>query len=175
MNIQVSDPLSLLPYQSGLAGDELKEEAAKGNTSLDVRQRAIEIGEPVPIVFGRRVTVGSDQIGGVFVAPGATSGRFVNDSTTNALTVNLQLILSQGEIGDIKENQLYQWACRVGTWTRAYNQRASNWQPGTTITNVANKTTWDNIPSYPGTDAVFTDLTALSYTNTFDDGDRTWD
>jgi hypothetical protein len=175
MNIQVSDPLSLLPYQSGLTGDELTEEAAKGNTSLDERQRAIQIGEPVPIVFGRRVTVGSDQIGGVFVAPGATSGRFVNDSTTNALTVNLQLILSQGEIGDIKENQLYQWACRVGTWKRAYNQRASNWTPATTITNVANKTTWDNIPSYPGTDAVFTDLTALSYTNTFADGDRTYD
>ena len=175
MNIQVSDPLSLLPYQSGLTGDELKEEAAKGNTSLDERQRAIQIGEPVPIVFGRRVTVGSSDIGGVFVAPGATSGRFVNDSTTNALTVNLQLILSQGEIGDIKENQLYQWACRVGTWKRAYGQRASNWTPATTITNVANKTTWDNIPSYPGTDAVFTDLTALSYTNTFADGDRTWD
>lgn len=175
MNIQVSDPLSLLPYQSGLTGDELKEEAAKGNTSLDTRQRAIQIGEPVPIVFGRRVTVGSSDIGGVFVAPGCTSGRFVNDGTTNALTVNLQLILSQGQIGDIKENQLYQWACRVGTWKRAYNQRASNWTPATTITNVANKTTWDNIPSYPGTDAVFTDLTCLSYTNTFADGDRTWD
>jgi len=175
MNIQVSDPLSLLPYQSGLTGDELKEEAAKGNTSLDTRQRAISIGEPVPIIFGRRVTVGSDDIGGVFVAPGCTSGRFVNDGTTNALTVNLQLILSQGEIGDIKENQLYQWSCRVGTWKRAYNERASNWTPATTITNVANKTTWDNIPSYPGTDAVFTDLTALSYTNTFADGDRTWD
>jgi len=175
MNIQVSDPLSLLPYQSGLTGDELKEEAAKGNTSLDVRQRAIKIGEPVPIVFGRRVTVGSSDIGGVFVAPGATSGRFINDSTTNALTVNLQLILSQGQIGDIKENQLYQWACRVGTWKRAYGQRASNWTPATTITNVANKTTWDNIPNYPGTDAVFTDLTALSYTNTFADGNRTWD
>ena len=175
MNIQVSDPLSLLPYQSGLTGDELTEEAAKGNTSLDVRQRAIEIGEPVPIVFGRRVTVGDSEIGGVFVAPGATSGRFVNDSTTNALTVNLQLILSQGQIGDIKENQLYQWACRVGTWKRAYNERASNWQPATSITAVANKTTWDNIPSYPGTDAIFTDLTALSYTNTFADGDRTWD
>jgi len=175
MNIQVSDPLSLLPYQSGLTGDELKEEAAKGNTSLDERQRAIQIGEPVPIIFGRRVTVGSSDIGGVFVAPGCTSGRFVNDGTTNALTVNLQLILSQGQIGDIKENQLYQWACRVGTWKRAYNERASSWQPGTTITNVANKTTWDNIPSYPGTDAVFTDLTCLSYTNSFDDGDRTWD
>ena len=175
MNIQVSDPLSLLPYQSGLTGDELKEEAAKGNTSLDVRQRAIEIGEPVPIVFCRRVTVGSSDIGGVFVAPGCTSGRFVNDGTTNALTVNLQLILSQGEIGDIKENQLYQWACRVGTWKRAYNERASNWTPATTITNVANKTTWDNIPSYPGTDAIFTDLTALSYTNVFADGDRTYD
>ena len=175
MNIQVSDPLSLLPYQSGLTGDELTEEAAKGNTSLDTRQRAIKIGEPVPIVFGRRVTVGSDQIGGVFVAPGATSGRFINDSTTNALTVNLQLILSQGEIGDIKENQLYQWACRVGTWKRAYNERASNWTPATTITNVSGKVTWDNIPSYPGTDAVFSDLTCLSYTNSFDDGDRTWD
>jgi len=175
MNIQVSDPLSLLIYQSGLSGDDLTEEAAKGNTSLDVRQKAIQIGEPVPIVFGRRVTVGSSDIGGVFVAPGCTSGRFVNDGTTNALTVNLQLILSQGQIGDIKENQLYQWACRVGTWKRAYNERASNWTPATTITNVANKTTWDNIPSYPGTDAVFTDLTALSYTNTFADGDRTWD
>ena len=38
MNIQVSDPLSLLVYQSGLSGDELKEEAAKGNTSLDERR-----------------------------------------------------------------------------------------------------------------------------------------
>ena len=174
MNIQVSDPLSLLPYQSGLTGDELKEEAAKGNTSLDVRQRSIEIGEPIPIVFCRRVTVGSDDIGGVFVAPGATSGRYENDSTTNALTVNLQLILSQGQIGDIKENQLYQRACRVGTWKRAYGQRASSWVPGYHITTVANKEPWV-CPSYCGTDGRFTDLTCLSYTNVHADNDKTWD
>ena len=174
--LAVSDPLSLLPHQSGLTGDEgLKEGAAIGNTKLDVRQRSINIGEPVPIVFARRVTVGSDQVGGVFVAPGASSGRFVNDSTTNELTVNFQLILSQGQIGDIKENQLYQRACRKGTWKRAYGQRASNWVPAATITAVANKTPWENIPVYCGTDAVFTDLTVLSFSNTAADGDTSWD
>tara|TARA_R100001082_G_scaffold32010_1_gene16417 strand:+ start:414 stop:2867 length:2454 start_codon:yes stop_codon:yes gene_type:complete len=173
--IKVADPLSLLPYQSGLTGDELKEEAAQGNTSLDVRQRACQIGEPIPIVFGRRVTVSGTAIGGVFVAPGATSGSFANDSTTNELTVKLQLVLSQGQIGDIPLTDLYQRSCRVGTWTRAYNRRASNWQPGTTIVNVANKTTWENIPSYCGTDGKYTDMTMLSYTNTAADGDGTWD
>tara|TARA_R100001463_G_scaffold38014_2_gene81738 strand:+ start:177 stop:2630 length:2454 start_codon:yes stop_codon:yes gene_type:complete len=174
-HIKVPAPLDLLPHQSGLAGDELKEEEAQGNTKLDVRQRSINIGEPVPIVFARRVTVGSSDIGGVFVAPGASSGRFVNDSTTNELTVNFQLILSQGQIGDIKENQLYQRACRKGTWKRAYGERASNWTPAINITAVANKTPWENIPTYCGTDAVFTDLTVLSFTNTAADGDTTWD
>ena len=126
----ISDPLELLPYQSGIAGEELKQEAAKSNTSLDVRQRAIQIGEPIPIVFCRRVTVSGTDIGGVFAAPGCTSGRFENDSTTNALTVNFQLVLSQGQIGDIPEKNLYQRACRVGTWKRSYNQRASSWIPG---------------------------------------------
>ena len=175
MNIKVSDPLSLLPYQAGLTGESLVDEAGQGNTSLDKRQRSIEIGEPIPIVFARRVTVGSDDVGGVFVAPGCSSGRFVNDSTTNELTVNFQLILSQGQIGDIKENQLYQRACRVGTWKRSYNQRASSWVPASSVTVVANKTPWSNVPTYAGTDGKFTDLTAISFTNTAADGDRTWD
>tara|TARA_Y100001972_G_scaffold125591_1_gene177145 strand:- start:9246 stop:11753 length:2508 start_codon:yes stop_codon:yes gene_type:complete len=174
MNIKVSDPLSLLPYQAGLTGDSLVDEAGQGNTSLDVKQKACEIGQPVPIVFGRRVTVGSDEVGGVFVAPPATSGRYENDSTTNVLTVNLQLILSQGQIGDIKENQVYQRACRVGTWKRAYNQRASSWVPGNHIVTVSNKEPWD-CPSYCGTDSKFTDLTCLSYTNTHADNDKTFD
>ena len=174
MNIQVSDPLQLLPFQSGMVGDNLTDSAGKGNTSLDVRQRAIEIGEPISIIFCRRVTVGSSDVGGVFVAPGCSSGRFENDSTTNELTVNLQLILSQGQLGDIKENQLYQRACRVGTWKRAYGQRASSWVPGYHITTVANKEPWI-CPSYCGTDGKFTDLTALSYTNTHADNDKTWD
>ena len=79
LNINVPDPLSLLPYQAGISGDGLKDEAAQGETSLDRRQKGLTIGEPIPIVFARRVTVGSSEVGGVFVAPGASSGSFINN------------------------------------------------------------------------------------------------
>ncbi len=175
LNINVPDPLSLLPYQAGISGDGLKDEAAQGETSLDRRQKGLTIGEPIPIVFARRVTVGSSEVGGVFVAPGASSGSFINNSITNALIVNFQLVLTQGEVGDIATNAIYQRTCRVGGFKRSYGSRASAWTPLATITAVSGKTPWRNIPSYCGTDGVFDDLTVLSYTNTFDDGDTSWD
>jgi len=165
-----SDPLTLLPYQAGLIEPPLVEGAAKGGTNLDSQQRSILLGEPIPIVFCRRV----DGVGGVFVSPGATEGRFENDDTTNELTVNLELVLSEGELPALELRDVFQRACRVGTWAQTYNQRAGTWLPGNFITAVAGTTFW-NCPVYCGTSGEYTNLTTLSYTNTHADGDDTWD
>jgi hypothetical protein len=169
MSIQISDPLSLLPYQSGLVAPPLTEGAAQGQSDLDAQQRAIVLGEPVPIVFCRRV----DSIGGVFVSPGATEGRFENDDTTNELTVNFQLVLSEGDMPQLELRDVFQRACRVGTWAQTYDRRAGTWTPGNFITSVVGTEFW-NCPYYCGTSGTYDNLTTLSYTNTHPDGDDTW-
>jgi hypothetical protein len=170
MNLQISDPLALLPYQTGLVAPPLEEGAAQGQSALDTIQRAIVLGEPVPIVFGRRV----NDIGGVFVSPGATEGRFQNDDTTNELTVRYQLVLSEGELPPLQLRDVFQRACRVGTWAQAYDARAGDWTPGNFIVAVEGKVAW-NAPFYCGTGGTYANLTTLSYLNTHDDGDQTWD
>jgi hypothetical protein len=170
MTLQISDPLALLPYQTGLIAPPLEEGAAEGQSTLDTIQRAIVLGEPVPIVFGRRV----NGIGGVFVSPGATEGRFQNNSTTNELTVRYQLVLSEGELPPLQLRDVFQRACRVGTWAQAYDARAGNWTPGNFIVTVAGKVAW-NAPFYCGTGGTYANMTTLSYLNTHADGDQTWD
>lgn len=169
MSIQVSDPLALLPYQSGIIAPPLKEEAANGQSQLDAQQRFIVLGEPIPIIFCRRV----NNIGGVFVSPGATEGRFANNASTNELTVNLELVLSEGDLPQLQLRDVFQRACRVGTWTQTYDQRAGLWTPGNFITAVANTTFW-NCPYYCGTSGTYENITTLSYTNTHLNGDETW-
>jgi len=169
MNFSVPDPLSLLPYQSGLVVTPLEEGAAKGESQLDSQQRAITIGETVPIVFCRRV---NDE-GGVFVSPGATEGRYENNGTTNELTVSLHLVLSEGDMDQLQLRDVYQRACRVGTWKQTYDRRAGLWDPGNYITTVAGKKFW-NCPYYCGTQGIYDNMTTLSYQNTHADGDETW-
>jgi hypothetical protein len=170
MSLKISDPLSLLPYQSGLVAPPLVEGAAQGQGSLDSQQVTITLGEPVPIVFGRRI----DNIGGVFVSPGATEGRYENNSTTNELTVRLQLVLSEGSIPPLQLRDVFQRACRVGTWKQSYDARTENWTPGNFITAVSGTEFW-NCPYYCGTGGTYDNLTTLSYLNTHADGDMTWD
>jgi hypothetical protein len=170
MTLQISDPLALLPYQTGLVAPPLVEGAAQGQSLLDSPQRAIVLGEPVPIVFGRRV----NGNGGVFVSPGATEGRFQNDGVTNELTVRYQLVLSEGDIPPLQLRDVFQRACRVGTWAQAFNARAGDWTPGNFIVPVAGKVAW-NAPFYCGTGGTYANLTTLSYLNTHADGDQTWD
>jgi hypothetical protein len=170
MTLQISDPLALLPYQTGLVAPPLVEGAAQGQSLLDSPQRAIVLGEPVPIVFGRRV----NGNGGVFVSPGATEGRFQNDGVTNELTVRYQLVLSEGDIPPLQLRDVFQRACRVGTWAQAFNARAGDWTPGNFIVPVAGAVAW-NAPFYCGTGGTYANLTTLSYLNTHADGDQTWD
>ena len=77
MTIQVSDPLQLLPYQSGAVTSPGKESAANASADLTGPQQIAKIGEPVPIVFCRR----RNNNGGVFVSPKATEARYENDVT----------------------------------------------------------------------------------------------
>jgi hypothetical protein len=170
MTLQISDPLALLPYQTGLVAPPLQQGAAQGQSNLDSTQQAIVLGEPVPIVFGRRV----NGNGGIFVSPGVTEGRFENNSTTNELTVRYQLVLSEGNIPPLQLRDVYQRACRVGTWAQAFNARAGNWSPGNFIVPVEGKIAW-NAPFYTGTGGTYANLTTLSYLNTHGDGDQTWD
>lgn len=180
--ITISAPLNLLPEQSA----PTSEGAAEGSTALDSRQRSIVIGEPVPIVFGKRVTKTTYrwsgdvaigivyEVGGVFCSPGATEGRFQNDGTTNELSVKLHLVLSQGDMPQLQVRDVFQRACRVGTWAQTYDRRAGTWTPGNFITAVAGKELWP-CPAFCGTSGYYDDLTTLSYENTHADGDGTWD
>lgn len=170
MSSDIPDPIALLPYQTGLIVTPLQETAAVGQDTLDSKQRAIVIGEPVPIVFCRRI----DNIGGVFVSPGATEGRYTNDATTNELTVKLQLVLSEGDIPQLQLRDVFQRACRIGTWQQSYNARTESWTPGNLTTVVAGTSPWD-CPAFCGTGGSYADMTTLSYTNTHADGDDTWD
>lgn len=170
MSIQIRDPLALLPYQSGLVTTVAEEGAAKGQSPLDSRQKAAVIGEPIPIVFCRRVS----SNGGVLVSPSATEGRYENNSTTNVLTTKVHLVLSEGDMDQLPLKDVFQRACRVGTWAQTYDRRAETWDPGNFIVTVATKKFW-NCPLYCGTQGTYDNMTTLSFINTHDDGSELWD
>lgn len=170
MSLNISDPLSLLPYQSGLADPVLVEAAALAAEELTAQQQAYKIGDPVPIVFCRRVS----NNGGVMVSPRATEGRYQNDSTTNALTVSLHLVLSEGQLPTVAVKDVFAGQCRQGTWNQNYNRRSGSWQPGNFVTTVSGKQPW-SCPFYCGTSGRYEDMTTLSYVNTFPDGSERWE
>jgi len=168
-NITKIEPLVVIRAQNNLGTPPLEDAAAIGASSLDTEQVAAILGEPVPIVFGRRL----DGIGGIFVSPKATEAGYSNNGITNGLTVNLELVLSEGEVPLLQIRDVFQRACRVGTWAQAYDARAGSWNPGNTVTVVAGKTPW-NCPVYCGTSGSYDNITTLSYTNTHADADDTW-
>jgi hypothetical protein len=128
-SIIAADSFDTLVYQQSLVATPLVEGAATGIDNLDVAQRAVSIGEVVPIVFCRR----NDQgVGGVLLSPGATEARFEND-TANAVTASYHLVLSEGEIDNIEVRDVFQRSCRVGTFSQTYGRRAGDWTPGNFI------------------------------------------
>lgn len=166
---QITEPLFVSRAQSEAISTPLQDDAAAGATSLDSDQQAVVLGEPIPIVFCRRI----DSIGGALVSPKATEAAYSNNAVTNELTVNLELVLSEGQLPLVQVRDVFQRACRVGTWAQAYDARAGTWNPGNTVTVVAGKTPW-NCPYYCGTSGSYDNITTLSYTNTHADADETW-
>lgn len=146
--------------------------AKSGGDPLETPQRAARIGDPVPIVFGRRVS----GAGGVLISPAATEARFTNNSS-NDVTVRYHLLLCEGEIDGVQVRDVFQQSCRVGTFTQAYNRRAGNWEPGNFITA---QTGFENqIPDCPlycgsGTGG-YQAVTTGSFTNTIPHPFTQWD
>lgn len=171
MTIKVADPLSLLAAQNGVSDAPAVEAAAAAASSLTSAQKAASIGEPVPIVFCRQVSGN----GGVFVSPRATEARYENAESTNVLTVSLMLVLSEGSLPTLPIKDVFQGACRQGTWAQTYDRRAGTWTPGNHIgsTTLSGATVW-NCPFYCGTSGRYDNMTTLSYINTFDDADTRW-
>jgi hypothetical protein len=166
--LKASDPLALLAIQAGQVQNPSQQNGAVGGGSLDTDQRAISIGEPVPIVFARR----RDNAGGVLISPGATEARFEND-TSNNVTAFYLLPLSEGRMDSIQVRDVFQRACRTGTFTQTYNRRAGTWQPGNFIVD---RDGFDKPEaSYIcGSIGLYPDISTLSFQVTIPDGFDQW-
>lgn len=168
MSIIGSDPLAFLIGQGGLVGTPLSENGAGGAENLDVAQRGAVIGEPIPIVFCRRVA----GVGGVLISPLATEARFEN-SLINEVTGSYHLVLSEGQIDSLQVRDVFQRSCRVGSFSQTYNRRAGTFVPGNFIVPRAGYTT-PECPSYCGTGGTYTGLSTMTFQATYPDGVDQW-
>jgi len=163
-----SDPLALQALEEGLIRGALQDAGAEGESKLDSQQRAAVIGEPVPIVFGKRV----GDYGGVLISPAATEARFSNDAS-NAVTASYHLVLSEGRIGSIQVRDVFQRSCRVGSHSQTYDRRAGTWTPGNYVTAQVGYT-MPECPYYCGTVGLYSGMSTLSFTVTVPNGVDQW-
>lgn len=168
MTIVGRDPLELLLYSQGQISTPLAAGAAEGNDQLDTQQRAIVIGEPVPIVFCRRV----GTTGGVLVSPGASEARFENNAF-NEVTAYYRLVVSEGELEGVQVRDVFQRSCRVGTFSQAFERRAGDWTPGNFIIDLPSFEK-PEAPYYCGTGGSYENLTTFSFQVTAPEGDDRW-
>lgn len=159
---------ALAQIQAGKVATPNTKQAAV-QSPLDVPQRAMAIGEPIPIVFCRY----RNNAGGVLLSPGATEARFTN-SSANAVTAYYHLVLSEGQISSIQEKDVFQRYCRVGSYNQSYNRRAGSWSPGNAIVQRAGYT----LPECPrncGTVGFYTGMSTLSFQSpAYPDGSDLW-
>ena len=163
MTFSFSDPLFLLSAQSGLTQSQKKDARADGGFNPEDRQRAVQLGEPVPLIFCRRRTVDGRDNGGVFVAPKATEGFFQNTSPYNELNFAFLLVLSEGELPLLQQRDIFQRTCREGdTFNQAYGARAGTWTADNQIDTGITGNIW-RAPNIVGTGGSYENMTTLSY------------
>lgn len=116
-------------------------------SDLNGAQVGLEVGQAIPIVFGRRV----DGAGGVWISPPATECRFEND-IANQVTASYQLVLSDGQVGTLAEGDVYQGdtPLTAAEFEQNYNARAESWAPGNFIEQRFNVTASNQIYSVEG-------------------------
>ena len=165
MSIISSDPLAFLTAQGGVVGTPLSKSGASGADNLDQKQRSAVIGEPIPIVFCRR----TGGAGGVLISPPATEARFSDDASSN-ITASYHLVLSEGQIDSIQVRDVFQRACRVGTFTQTYDRRAGTFVAGNFIDNTPNL----EAPYYCGTGGTYDGLSTMAFSVTIPAGFDHW-
>jgi uncharacterized membrane protein YgcG len=170
MSILGSDPFNVLLYQQGFVGAPLVEGGATGADQLDVEQRAVTIGDVIPIVFCRRV----GDVGGVLISPAATEARFENN-VDNEVTASYHVVLGEGVFDGVQVRDVFQRSCRVGTFTQTYGRRAGPWIPGNFIVPRVGFLK-PECPYYCGTGGIYEGMTTGSYViENVPDGDTRWD
>ena len=110
--------------QSGNLPPPAAAAAAAGNSPLQVPQAAMAIGEPIPVIWGRR----RGNVGGVLAFPRATEARFENNSST--VTSRYHMVIGEGRIPDIQRRDVRCGECRIGTFSQNESARAGSWAPG---------------------------------------------
>jgi hypothetical protein len=141
--------------------------AAAGNSPLNVPQAAMVVGEPIPVVFGRR----RGNVGGVLVFPKATEARFENTSTT--ITARYHCVLGEGLLGDIEVRDVRQGECRPGAvYSQNYNQRAGSWAAGNVAT-VQSGYSWAP-PSFTGGGGNYQGISTIEFSGTYVGGSDQW-
>jgi hypothetical protein len=141
--------------------------AAAGNSPLNVPQAAMVVGEPIPVLWGRR----RGNVGGVLVFPRATEARFENTSTT--VTSRYHMVIGEGRIPDIQRRDVRLGECRIGTYSQNYNQRAGTFTPG----NFATAQTGYTVPTFPnftGGGGNYQGLSTFEAGATFTGGSDDW-
>jgi hypothetical protein len=141
--------------------------AAAGNSPLNVPQAAMVVGEPIPVVWGRR----RGTVGGVLIFPKATEARFENSSTT--VTSRYHMVLADGRLPDIQRRDVRLGECRIGDFSQNYNQRAGSWTPGNFATAQTGYTV-PTFPNYTGGGGNYQGLSTFEAGATFTGGSDDW-
>ena len=104
---------------------------------LNQAQGSLEVGQAVPVVFGRRV----GGAGGVWISPAASECRFENDST-NRVTAWYECVICTGQLPTIAVGDIYQGDTPLvsSEFLQAFNGRAGTWLPGNLIQQRFNVT-----------------------------------
>jgi len=161
-----SRALSFALPATGQLPPPAKSTAAAGNSPLRVPQRAMVIGEPIPVVFGRR----RGTVGGVLVFPPATEARFENTSTT--VTSRYHMVLGEGQIGSVQVRDARNGESRIGSFSQNYGKRAGSWTTGNFATSHGGVT--PIFPTYTGGGGNYSGITTIEAGATFHHDSDEW-
>lgn len=153
--------------QGGLLPPPATAAAAVGNSQLNIPQAAMAVGEPIPVVWGRR----RGTVGGVLAFPRATEARFENNAAT--VTSRYHLVLGEGPLPLIERRDVRCGECRIGTFSQNHSRRAGAWAPG----NFATAQTAYQVPTFPtwtGGGGNYQGLATLEAGATFPGGSDGW-
>ena len=125
--------------------------APEAQSDWNANQQAMTLLERAPIVWCRRIgdscsSPSNAGIGGVIVSPKATACRFDTplldgQPVANAVAVKWRLVVSQGKLGGIAVNGVFQGRCRVGNFSQSYSPNtAGTWTPGNFLVDVSSGT-----------------------------------
>jgi hypothetical protein len=156
-------PATITEIVSGRNPPPTTNQRASANSQIDFDIEPLAIGEPIPVIFCRRV----NGIGGVMARPKVSFAAFSNDSTT--LTTKYHCILSDGKIGPIAVKYVRRGGCRENfQFSQNYNQRAGDWLPGNTTT-VQTGYDLPTLPTACGGGGLYTRLSTIEFRHTTTD------